>query len=99
MVLNFLVVLLVNGVLIVLGEIPRWSVDLFSQYIEVSIHLLSRVSRSRQKILENNVTAIFDSKMATGLAVADNPRVTTDGEIIVPTLQNLQLRLKIAKNS
>ena len=37
--------------------------------------------------------------MATGLAVADNPRVTTDGEIIVPTLQNLQLRLKIAKNS
>ena len=45
------------------------------------------------------MTAIFDSKMATGLAEADNPRVTTDGEIIVRTLQNLQLPLKIEKDS
>lgn len=29
--------------------------------------------------------------MATDLAVADNRRVTTDGEIIACTLQNLQL--------
>ena len=34
------------------------------------------------------MTAIFDSKMATDLAVADNARaVTTDGEIIVCTFK------------
>lgn len=61
------------------------------QHVEMSIHLLFRVSRSQQKITGNNVTAIFDSKMATDLAVADKLRVTTDGEIIACTLQNLQL--------
>ena len=46
------------------------------------------------------MTAIFDSKMATDLAVADNARaVTTDGEIIVCTLQNLQFPLTIEKDS
>ena len=44
------------------------------------------------------MTAIFDSKMATDLAVADNPRVTTDGEIIVLTLQNLPLPRTIEKD-
>ena len=65
---------------------------MFSQHFEVSIHLLFRVSRSRHKIAGNNLTAIFDSKMAADLAVADNSRVTTDGEIILCTLQNLRGR-------
>lgn len=99
MILNILVAFLMNNVLIVLGEIPLWSVDLFSQHVEVSIHLLPGVSRSRQKIPGNNVTAIFDSKMAADLAVADNSGVTTDGEIIVCTLQNLQFPQTIEKDS
>lgn len=96
MILNILVALLVNHVLIVLGEIPLWSVDLFSQHVEVSIHLLPGVSRSRQKIPGNNVTAIFDSKMAADLAVADNSGVTTDGEIIVVPFKiyNFPIRLR-----